>query len=240
MWTIRSPSFCVSVTSNSKPSPTSLPVSPTWPPRFAVERRAVEHDADRLGVADFVELVDKMIAGRLPATMPLTSASASVVVVAEELGASAALASARRSGRSRPSPCAAPCPRLSPCSSIAWRKPSQSNVEVVLGGQRLEQLRRDAVGLIQLGRVARRRRSRAAVACHVVEHPLDAVEARVDRAEEVRFFLLDDVWRRAWPFRRARDTAPSSSRRRPARACAGTARAGPSGGRRAPRGGAAA
>ncbi len=49
---------------------------------------------------------------------------------------------------------------------------------------------------------------------HVVELPLDAVEARVDRAEEVRFFLLDDAGDALRRFDQFRIQASSSSRRR--------------------------
>ena len=64
--------------------------------------------------------------------------------------------------------------------------------QVVLGGERFEQLGRDAVGLVQLGRDGAVDGD-AVVAAHLVEDAVDVVEAGVDRAEEVFFFLFDDA-----------------------------------------------
>ena len=67
------------MTSNSKPVADELAGVADLAAALAVERRAVEHDAHRLGVADLVQLVAQLIVRRMPAMMPFTTASASVV-----------------------------------------------------------------------------------------------------------------------------------------------------------------
>ncbi len=76
--------------------------------------------------------------------------------------------------------------------------------EIVLGGERLEQLGRHAIGLVELGRHCAVD-GHAVVAPHLGEHPVDVVEPRVDRAEEVFLFLFDDARRRVGRFPQARD-----------------------------------
>ncbi len=53
-------SFCVSITSKRKPRTDDLAGVADLAARLAVERRLVEHDADRLLVPDFVDLLDKI------------------------------------------------------------------------------------------------------------------------------------------------------------------------------------
>ena len=61
---------------------------------FAIERSAIEHDLDRLRVADFFHLVDKMILSENADDLPLGLG----LFVAEEFRAAASLFSANRAG----------------------------------------------------------------------------------------------------------------------------------------------
>ena len=60
---MKPPSFCVSITSKRKPSADELAGVADLAAALAVERRLIEHDGDRLLVADFVDLVAQLVLG---------------------------------------------------------------------------------------------------------------------------------------------------------------------------------
>ena len=158
---------------------------------FAVERRAVEDDADVLAWPTSSSLSQRWSWGGWPAMMPLIVASASRVVVAEELGGVERLLERvdRAAGAHHG------VLHLAGNFAVLLHRgivalPVEG--EVVLGGERFEELGRDAVGLVELGGDVAIDGD-AVLAAHVVEDAVDVVEAGVDRAEEVFFFLFDDA-----------------------------------------------
>ena len=76
-----------------------------------------------------------------------------------------------------------------PCRSISLAETVPIEGQVPLGGHGLEQLGREAVGLVHVGRLGPRDHARDARFFICVEDPLDAVQAGVDRGQEVVFFL---------------------------------------------------
>ena len=234
---MKPPSFCVSMTSKRKPGPTISPVSPTWPPALAVERASCR--ARRRSAARGRPRRSGRPARRC-AMMPTTLASALGRLVAEETRCRGSVFFSASSGLDWNSSIRWPPPDSMPCCSISLAKALPIEGQVVLGGQRLEQLGRKAVRRVHLGRLAAGDHLAALPSsCCSNSRSMRSRPASIVR-EEVALFLLDHLRHAGRRSRPARDRACASSRPPSARACAGTARARPSAGRRARPGAAAA
>ena len=220
MWTISCPSFCVSMTSKLEAVAERVCRYPPPGPRFRHRTafgRAPRGSASAWPTSSI--LSQSWSSGDTPATMPL--------MIAVGLGRRrspenrcAVQSMLQRIQWARLAPITVCCtlPEASPCAAIASWIAVPVERQIVLGGQRLEQLGRDAIGLIQLRRdavpstlpgLSRRISSKTRSI---------RFEPAVDRAEEVRFFLLDHPGHPLGGLGQFRIGAASSPRRRPARA----------------------
>ena len=153
--------------------------------RFAVEARAIEHDRNRRRMADLAERVAELTlrddADHLAVGLGR--------VIADELGAVHGLF--ERVERAR-------CEHLHagagarPLAVRVHRLPETVPVEaaVPLGGERLEQFRRKAVGGVEFGSLATADQAGAGTVDRR-EQLFDAVESAVDRREKRLLFALD-------------------------------------------------
>ena len=123
---------------------------------FAVERRAIEDDADAFGVADFVELVAEVIVRRMAGDDATDRGFGFERVVAEELGGVERLLERidRAAGAHHG------VLHLAGDFAVLFHRgivalPIEG--EVMFGGERFEELGRHAVGLIELGGDVRHR-----------------------------------------------------------------------------------
>ena len=155
------------------------------PPRLAVERRPVEDDGHRRRGIVGGEGVAELATGDDPEHLPFGGKR----VVAEELGAvHRLLEGVERAGGEHLHPVAGA--RHLPV--LVHRGPEAVPVEadVPLSGQRLEKLRGEAVGGVEVGCIGTSHR-RPAGGPEARKQRLDPLEAVVDRRHERLFFALD-------------------------------------------------
>ncbi len=199
---------------------------------LAVERRAIEHDPHRIFVADLVHLVAEVVVRRRAGDDALHRRVGLGRRIAEKLGRMQSLLErVDRALRAHHGVL-----HLARYFAVLLHRGVVAlpiECQVVLRRQRFEQLGRHAIRLVQLGRHGPVDRH-AIVASHLGEDAVDVVEPRVDRAEEVRLFLLDhaaDPLHRFAEFRIGPLHHLGDFRHE---LVTGTARACPSGGHRAP------
>jgi hypothetical protein len=125
-------------------SPESVPVSPTWPPGLAIERRLVEDDEAFFA---FIQHLDHLP----PLISAVTTPSAGLGLVAEELGRADFVADREPDFVFTGVPGAGPAlPRLGPLLGHRIFEAAQIDMDVAQAQRVLRQVEREAVGVVEL------------------------------------------------------------------------------------------
>ena len=156
------------------------------PAHLAVEGGLVQHDDDRMFVVHLVGLVAKLSGGNDADHLGIVDLER---FVANELAAVHGLFQCfERVGLEKFN--LSPAARFQPMALHLGRVAVPIEGQVMLGGQGLEQLGREAVGLVHVGRFGAGDHA-AILGLHLLKGPLDAIQPGVDGREKVALLLFD-------------------------------------------------